>query len=130
MKKLLCILTLFFTFAAVADGPSQEKIQEFSRNYKGANSERKRLELCIDAIDQGLIHRGVTVGNIDQLFGTDFSKKTQNAGKSWTPGVVDFKGPIPPPSDLIQAGRSGWYFAFEFDNHGFIQNYYLSNLHK
>jgi hypothetical protein len=130
MKKWFCFAVLCFGLASVAQVPIKNKMQDCAKSFKEATSEQKRLQLCIDAINQGLIYRGGPVGNIDQIFGTDFSKKVPTAGQPLTRGVVDFVNPLPPPSDAVAAAHTGWYLAFEFDYQGSIQNYYLSNLHK
>jgi hypothetical protein len=108
----------------------QDKMQAFAKDYKEAKSEQKKLQLCIDAIDQGLIYLGGPVENIDKIFGTTYSKKLPTTGQELKTGVVDFVHLAPPPSNDIQAAFAGWYLAFEFDQQGRIRNYYLSNLYK
>jgi hypothetical protein len=106
-------------------------MQDFAKRYKRAASEEKKLLLCIDAINHGLIHRGGPVGNIDQIFGTDYSRTLPAKGQPDETGVVNFSNPRqPPPSDAVGAASTGWYLAFKFDYQGSIQDYHLSNLHK
>ncbi len=131
MKTFLLIAASWIGFACIAEPPTQPRVQEFAKKYKGAPSEEKRLLLCIDAINQGLVHRGGPVGNIDLIFGTDFARQLPAKGQPDETGVVDFSNLRPaPPSDSIAAASTGWYLAFKFDQQGLIQDYYLSNLHK
>ncbi len=131
MKTFLLIAAAWIGLACIAELPTQPQMQEFAKKYKGAPSEEKRLLLCIDAINQGLVHRGGPVGNIDLIFGTDVSRQLPAKGQPDETGVVNFSNPRPaPPSDSIAAASTGWYLAFKFDQQGLIQNYYLSNLHK
>jgi len=106
-------------------------MQEFAKKYKMAGSERARLDVCIDAINQGLVCRDGPVGNIDQIFGTTYSKKIPRKKGSMETGVVRFADiPVASQSEEFARGYSGWYLAFDFDYQGVIQNYYLSNVHK
>jgi len=117
--------------ACIAELTTQPQMQEFANRYKGAPTEEKRLLLCIDAINQGLVHRGGPVGNIDLIFGTGVSRQLPTKGQPDETGVVNFGTPLrAPPSDAIAAARTGWYLAFKFDHQGLIQDYFLSNLHK
>ena len=131
MKKYLYLAIMCLCMACVAQVSSRTNMQEFVKKYKTASSEQQRLQLCIDVINQGFIYRGGPVGNIDQIFGTAYSKTIPAKGQPLESGVVDFGNPLPPPaSDTVAAAHTGWYLAFEFDQQGSIQSYYLSNLHK
>jgi hypothetical protein len=131
MKKWLCFTVLCLAFASVAQSPSENKMRDFAKNYQAADSERKKLLLCLDAIDQKLVYRGGPVASIDQLFGTDYHKRVPAKGQPMETGVVHFATqPPPPPSNDIAAAYIGWYLVFEFDSQGKIQNYYLTDYHK
>jgi len=119
-----------FGLTTFAQSSMQEKMQVFARNYKEAPSQEKKMQICIDAINQGLIYLGGPVGNIDKIFGTTYSNELPKSSDTLKTGVVDFVRPILSPSGNIQASYSGWFLAFEFDNLGRIRNYYLSNTHK
>jgi hypothetical protein len=60
------------------------------------------------AIDQGVINRGITVASIDQMFGTDFSKRLPAAGQPLEPGVVNFAEQPPPPPALAISLLNEW----------------------
>jgi hypothetical protein len=131
MKKHLFFAIVCLCTVCVAQVTTRISTQDFAKKYKAASSEQQRLQLCIDAINQGAIYRGGRIGNIDQIFGSGYSKNLPAHGKPLERGVVDFGNPLASPSsDTIAAAHTGWYLAFEFDFQGTIQNYYLSNLHK
>jgi hypothetical protein len=107
-------------------------IQNIAKEYNAANSEKRKLGICIDAINSGVLCRGCKVNVIDLIFGTDYSSRLPQKGRSMAVGVVNFlERPIESMADsAVSAPIRGWYFAFEYDHAGTIQNYYLTNLHK
>lgn len=130
MTKLRAITTtVFMAFACIPQLHGQVKIDEFASSFKGAASPRAKLDLCVKAIDEGMIARGCSVKQIDQMFGTHYGSAMPKSGSLET-GVVDFSPMATPPSNSVAAAHVGWYLAFEFDSSGSIQNYYLSNTHK
>jgi len=114
-------------------------MNDLSEKYKHASSEKERMAICIQAIDQELICRGCSIEAFDNLFGTRLNKKVpglqeiKEEGRILNymgRGRVDFNENPPSPSDDVQAVETGWYVWVEFDYRGLIQDYYLSNLHK
>lgn len=105
-------------------------MQVFAANYKKAATERERLLLCIEAIDQRIVDRDKPIQVIDELFGTDFRKKIPPKNQPTATGVVHFGQEFRSPSEDTAGSFAGWYLAVEFDYRGKIQKYYLSNLHK
>ena len=131
MKKYVCFAILSLVLASLAQVSTRTSMQDFAKRYKAATSEEQRVHLCIDFINRGAICRGGPIGNIDQIFGTDYSRKPPAKGQPDETGVVNFTNPRqPPPSDAVGAASTGWYLAFKFDYQGSIQDYHLSNLHK
>ncbi|HKP03955.1 MAG TPA: hypothetical protein VJU77_11435 [Chthoniobacterales bacterium] len=105
-------------------------MNEFASKYKLASSEKERMQLCIEAIDLGLVYRGGSIRDFDSLFGTRLSANIPAKGKSVEKGCLFFVDNPPSPSEDIAAVMTGWYLVVEFDSGGMIQNYFLSNLHK
>lgn len=85
--------------------------------------------MCLDAIDAGVLAVGRSVAVVDAIFGTTYARKLPR-GSGLETGVVDFRPPLLSGSDRVASGYVGWYLAFEFDSHGRLEKYYLSNWHK
>jgi hypothetical protein len=107
---------------------------EFRKLYEAANSEHERRAVCLRAIDDGLIRQGGSLSVIDEIFSTQFVSKLPNGNEAISKEVILFAPQfVPPPRpDGRAAGVDyvGWYLAFDYDQNGVIQNYYLTNLHK
>lgn len=107
---------------------------ELRKLYEAANSEHEHRAVCLRAIDEGLIRHGGPVSIIDEIFGTHFASELPNGNEVISNDLILFASqPSPPPrSDGRAAGMDyvGWYMAFDYDQKGDIQNYYLTNLHK
>lgn len=125
---ILCLVLSFLNGKSVSAEPDT-KVDHFAGAYRAARTEFERRAVCLDAIDAGVVARGRSVTVVDAIFGTHYAKKLPS-GSEFESGVVYFHPLPPPPSDAMQAAHIGWYFAFEFDSAGMLQNYYLSNLHK
>ena len=106
--------------------------QRARAEYADAKTERERMLFCIDAIDRGLIKRGTSVSEIDRIFGTDWAERLPTREESATWGVVNFGDQEPElVYDVpVQIPYVGWYFAFQYNSGGEIEEYNLSNLHK
>jgi hypothetical protein len=121
---------VLIVFAFIPEMRGQSKIDEFALSFSKATSPRAKLDLSINAIDQGMITRGCSVQQLDQMFGIHHARATPRKGGSLETGVVEFSSMPASPSNAIAAAHIGWYLAFEFDSSGFVQNYHLSNTHK
>jgi hypothetical protein len=132
MKKLpLCLVFLSVSFYCPVQAETNATLtNELSAKYKQASSEKEKMDICIQAIDQGVIRRGGSIEASDTVFGTSLSKEIPARGKSVAKGVVFFAENPPSPSEDIAGAMVGWYLVVEFDSRGVIQNYFLSNLHK
>ena len=130
--------TFILTIAFVIAGPYPlvpapevaSQMDELSAKYKHAVSEEKRMGICIDAINRGLVSRGCSIKAFDSLFGSTLSKDVPAPGQPMERGTLNFGDQPTPESDDVAVPFVGWYLAVEFDSNGLIQNYYLSNLHK
>ena len=110
-------------------------MNELSAKYRQASSEKEKMNICIQAIDQGVICRGCSIEAFDSVFGTSLSKKVPGLQEMKERGLMgrgrlDFAESPPSASDDVQAAQMGWYLMVEFDFRGLIQDYFLSNLHK
>jgi hypothetical protein len=130
MKKWLFASLVVFGLVLNGRPDTQLPVNEFADQYKKAKTEQEKLQLCIKAIDTGLIQRGIPVSRLDKIFGTNFSKDVPKKGEPLEWGVVHFGKELKSSSDLRASGWEGWYLAVQFDDFGSVQNYYLSNLHK
>jgi len=130
MLTVLYLAATFFGMALVDQPVAQSRVNEYATRYKQTKSEHEKLLLCIEAIDNAVIYRGVPVRDVDTIFGTDYAKRIPAKGEPDTWGVVHFGRELKSPSDNMQATWEGWYMAFEFDWSGNVQDYHLSNLHK
>jgi hypothetical protein len=108
---------------------------DWRRLYEAAKSQSERRAVCLRAIDEGAIHRGVAVSAIDEIFGTRLASEPRSGNEAIRQGIVRFADQIvvpPGPSGKVESGVGyvGWYLALDYDRSGAIQNYYLTNLHK
>ena len=109
---------------------SESRIENLARLYRSSSGEKQRRDVCLQAIDSGVIYRGVSVRTIDRIFGTSFRLVSPSKGERLATGVIDFILLPPPSEDWNQAAHVGWYFFFSYDSRGVVEDYYLSNLHK
>ncbi len=132
-----CILRLGFSLvfcvtfgvaglAQSADSDSNSFIQK----YRQTTSETQRLNLCIDAINRGLIYSGEPIAAIDKLFGTSYSADLPSRKERVQTVAIDFMPFIKSPRNDAQGEHVGWYLAVTYNFKGMIEDYYLTNLHK
>ena len=105
-------------------------VTELKQRYRSATNEQERREVCLLAIDQGLIKRTGPISAIDELFDTRFADKLPSEKENTKIVTVDFVRPHISSDNSIPASRTGWFLAVSYDYNGEIQNYYLTNLHK
>ena len=103
--------------------------EELKRLYQAAPSKEERRNICLRAIDEGIIQTfgPVNVSTIDAAFGTEFSKLSQKrSGKENDHWVY-----INCDKNLSSgANDAGWYLAIELVDQDNIFNYYLTNVPK
>jgi len=82
-----------------------------------AKTEHQRLQVCLDAIDHGVIHKGMNVKDLDLLLGTTYTKEipakeTDQKVASYSLGERPFT----------------WRLVFYLNGRGDVLGYYLTNL--
>ena len=123
--------------APVLDANGQVKpepaIAELARLYQAAGSEQERRSVCLRAIDEGRVKRGSPVSTFDQVFGTRYASELPREGSVARRRLLFATQPEPrdPIDRSIEAvPYVGSYLDLEYDHHGDVQYYYVSNLHK
>jgi hypothetical protein len=102
-------------------GESAPPIAELKRFWELADSESKRREIALRAIDEGVIQTfpPVNVSIVDNVFGSHLASTIATGGKQRTQtGIINF------------GSGSGWFMAVDYDRIGTITNYYLTNIRK
>jgi len=89
---ILCVAALVVAAASGAadSGAQGSKSVDLARAYRHAKTEKERRDLCIAMIDGGLIRRGVSIREIDELCGTAFSGRPLPKKGDTEVGVVHF----------------------------------------
>ena len=123
-------VVLLLGFMLLNDNVDVATVNELAAQYKRASSEKERMNICIDAIDRGVVSSGVSVTVFDAIFGTRLVDQIPALGEPLEKGGVFFASQPKRVSDDIQMPVMGWYCAVEFDARGIIHTYHLSNLHK
>jgi hypothetical protein len=103
--------------------------ERFKLDYLKAKTDKERRNICLEAIDQGVIARGKPLSTVKEIFGEDFSEDIGKDADGFSYGIVNFSKPIkggPDTSDFFV----GWYMTVYYDKSGYIYKYHLSNLHK
>lgn len=126
MKNFLFLLALLITNARADDA----SVNDLAAKYKRASSEKGRMNVCIEAIDRGILSQGSSVQAFDAIFGTNWVAELPSAGEPMEKGFVNFAEQLKVERDDEQTPFVGWYCAIEFDSHGIIHSYYLSKSHK
>ncbi len=110
-----------------------------AERYRAATTERERLLVCIDAIDQKAFKRGGPISQVEDVFGKDFEKgtPTQAGAPTWgeTWGFVYFrKEPLAAvagrDASVSSGGRQGWHLAVRYNAAGTIVSYSITDLDK
>jgi hypothetical protein len=125
-----CLVWLFVSAAAEeADGP------QFQQKYATTTNNIGRRDLVLKAIDSGIIKRGMTLTEIQRLFGeTNVFIFNDDNGRVYRSVVWFTLAPRQPkPSNPHAAVRAvaptGWYLDLEFQGKQ-LNRYSLSNVHK
>lgn len=101
--------------------------EELKRLYQSAQSREERRNVCLEAIDEGIIQTfgPVKVSTIDEAFGTEFSKVSQKRSKKkserWI--YINCDSNVSPG-----ANPAGWYLAIELVDRDEVFHYYLTNI--
>lgn len=119
-------------------GKSQDPaLVNLTRMYQAAQDQFARRAVCLRAIDEGAIRRGVHIRSVDQIFGTDLeaewgARKLDGKRVGVVHFVPDVDAPRSARSDRKTEGRGffGWFLGVDYDDSGVVQNYDLSNIHK
>ena len=130
-RSVAILIGLVLTGNACAT-ESMLTVDAFALKYSAEHSELGRRNLCIEAMDAGLVYSGMPVSEINKLFGTHFSFSvppafgaTERDAIRFAPEVKVSQKPV-----AVQApAPKGWYFAFEFDRNEHVWTYYVSNAH-
>jgi hypothetical protein len=121
---------LILTIAVVSANGSIDPVEELAGKYKRASSEKERMNVCIEVIDQGVLRPGCSVKVFDAIFGTKLGEHIPEPGDPLEIGGVYFAEQPKIESYEIQTPAVGWYCQVEFGSHGVIHTYHLSNIHK
>ena len=128
------IMIFFFSMALAAccrnaTLPSASGINDFSTKYSQARSEVARLQLCVSAMNSGLIRNGMSVSDVEKLFGTKLQERIPIRKDYTAVLIIGLADPPPSLPDGDQAPSGNWYMGVEYVNGGAVVNYYLSNSH-
>lgn len=126
---ILCLVLGLICGASVRAAQPEKEIDRLAKAYRAARTENERRSVCLAAIDAGVIAQGRSVAVVDALFGTSYARKLPPSRKLET-GFVAFHPSASSGSEALQTASIGWYFAFEFDSEGKLENYYVSNAHQ
>lgn len=101
-------------------------LAELSAAYRAASTGEVKRDVCIAAIDQGIIRVGADLSVVRLLCGADFRERADD-------GIVDFDPPLPNSTDkhgrASAGGFVGWYMVVKHQD-GQILGYNLTNTHK
>jgi hypothetical protein len=129
LLRLTIITCISVCMLAMAS--SDDDINDFAKRYAHAKSELEKRTVCIEAIDKGVVARGISIRNVKLLFGPDLTEKVGVDQDGASYGIVDFIRP-----KKAEAGKAvsdyvaGWYLVIYYDQSGLVLNYHLSNVHK
>jgi hypothetical protein len=123
---------------ALREGNIQDpNLVNLTRMYHAAQDQFARRAVCLRAIDEGAIRRGVHIRSVDQIFGTNLesewgARKLNGMRVGVVHFVPDLGAPLPASSDQKTEGRGffGWFLGVDYDDKGVVQSYDLSNIHK
>jgi hypothetical protein len=110
-------------------GGETNLIKRFKSDYEAAKTENERRAICLEAIDQKAIARGLPLANVKEIFGQDFSEDIGKDTDGFSYGIVNFSKPIKGGPDSAEF-FVGWYMVVYYSKSGYIYKYHLTNLHK
>lgn len=117
------------------EGQGETAVADLKHLYEEARSASERRAICLRGIDEGIIHRGVSVATVDEIFGTHFASDLPTDKEIIRGSGVLFEdqytSPPTPKGEVPQAvALIGWYLMVDYDRRGTVQSYALTNLHK
>lgn len=140
MKSLRFLLsTAMLTF--VIGSCRASELQSLAQRYRGALTERARIDVAIDAIDKRIICLGCPIANVDAIFATDFARlrgarlirKSVYGAEVYFEEAPSASGEpsVPRISQApSEVGTGGWRLEIDFRPSGNIVNYRLTNVDK
>lgn len=106
-------------------------VAELRRLYEISHSEEERRAVCLRAIDEGFITTFRQVTRIDEIFGTYIASDLPTKKEGRRVVTVDFASqPAVPGRNQRGARSTSWFLSVDYDDHGEIRNYSLSNFWK
>jgi len=109
-------------------------VAELRRLYEAAQSEREQRDICLRAIDEGVITTSGSVSTIDQIFSIHFASDLPGRKEKKGNAVVSFASRVAPSprqaGSATVVSSTGWFMAVEYFYDGTIDNYYLTNVHR
>ena len=120
------------------EGRAQGSVEDLTRLYAAAKSELERRDVCLQAIDEGVVGTSgpVHVSTVDAIFGTSMASELPSRKRHSRIAVVHFSDhgskalgaaeKIATSSD--NGERNGWFLSVEYYYDGNIAAYYLTNL--
>lgn len=108
------------------DGKQPPAAEMFRESYAVAKSEVERREVCLRAIDEGVIQTfgPVKVSVIDTIFGTRLRADLPKRSEGTKIGFLDLS------AGLSAAEPKGWFLAVEYAYDGSLSDYYVSNVRR
>ncbi len=143
LQFLIVSYLVFFATEANAS----KSLDSYTKDFEHAKSTAARLKVCIDAINDGVIHQGNPSKNIDQIFSqhngyiivtnSDEIQLDPKPKKGYLiPGAeVTKQNPVKDfvyfeqPKAKVRANIHGWYFTFYFDKSRRILDYALTDFY-
>ena len=104
-------------------------LNQFKIAYTTANPKAKR-DLVIEAVDDGIIKRGLPLSEASQLFGKDMQVYRRDSTNGVMDATIFFEPVTPAPKPFMSAVQEGWYLKMVFSSDYKLEYYSLSNLHK
>ena len=101
-------------------------VAELKRLYEEARTERDRRDICLRAIDEGVIRNAGNVREVDEVLGTHFASLLPTRKQGRRQAAVDLAPPAHGPGDSTAAAPVGWFFSVEYGDDGYVIDYFLS----
>jgi hypothetical protein len=108
------------------DDKRQALVAELRRLYGEAMTEGGRRDVCLRAIDEGVIRNAGNVSEVDEVLGTHLAGDLPSRKEGSRKATVDLAPPSRGPDDSTAAAPAGWFFAVEYGDDGYVIDYSLS----
>jgi hypothetical protein len=111
-------------------GKTASPIAVLTQAYASAKTETERREICLRAIDEGVIRTwgDANISAIDTIFGTDLASKLPTKKQHERSSEVHFVVPATQRAEVDR--QAGWFLTVSFNYDGEITDYSLTNIHK